>query len=206
MKGSKMKTKIILGLTFVVAILISCNGRSNKVSVIQNKRPETQSNSQLANTSDSNLQGTKTKNTGLMQEIVNSYLVLKNALAEDNSTDVSKAGFALLTAFKNFNRTTLIADQKKIFEEVAADAMENAEHIGMSGGNITHQREHFELLSKDIYDLIKSFGTGQTLYKEFCSMYNNGKGAFWISETKEIKNPYMGKSMPNCGTIEEELK
>lgn len=44
------------------------------------------------------------------------------------------------------------------------------------------------------------------MYKDFCPMYNNGKGAFWLSETKEIKNPYLGKAMPTCGTIQEELK
>ena len=37
-------------------------------------------------------------------------------------------------------------------------------------------------------------------------MYNNKKGAFWLSETKEIKNPYLGKAMPTCGTIKEEIK
>jgi hypothetical protein len=37
-------------------------------------------------------------------------------------------------------------------------------------------------------------------------MYNNGKGASWLSETKEVKNPYMGKSMPTCGTLKEEIK
>jgi len=40
----------------------------------------------------------------------------------------------------------------------------------------------------------------------FDQMYNKGKGAFWISETKEIKNPYMGKAMSNSGSIKEVLK
>ena len=89
----------------------------------------------------------------------------------------------------------LTAAQKKTYEDVEADAREHAEHIGANGGNIAHQREHFELLSKDIYDLVKAFGGGQVLYKDFDPMFNNGKGAFWLSETKEIKNPYMGKAM-----------
>ena len=87
-----------------------------------------------------------------------------------------------------------------------ADAMEHAEHIGANGGNIAHQREHFELFSKDIYDLIKVFGGGQILYRDFDPMFNNGKGAFWISETNEIKNPYIGKAMLTRGTIKEEIK
>ena len=44
------------------------------------------------------------------------------------------------------------------------------------------------------------------IYKDFCPMYNDNKGAIWLSESKEIKNPYFGKSMSTCGTVKEELK
>ena len=94
----------------------------------------------------------------------------------------------------------------KLYADVEEDAKEHAEHIGSNAGNIKHQREHFDMLSKDMYDLVKSFGTGQTLYHAFCPMYNDNKGAYWISETKEIKNPYFGKEMPTCGEVKEEIK
>jgi hypothetical protein len=141
-----------------------------------------------------------------LKEIVSSYLTMKNALSEDNSTATAKAGEILQTTFKSFDKSALTTDQKKIFEDVETDAIENAEHIAENGGNIAHQREHFELLSKDIYDLVKIFGAGQVLYKVYDSMFNSGKGAFWLSETKEIKNPYMGKAMLTSGSIKEEIK
>jgi len=31
------------------------------------------------------------------------------------------------------------------------------------------------------------------------------KGAYWISENREIQNPYFGDKMPKCGEIKEEL-
>jgi len=141
-----------------------------------------------------------------IKEIVISYLQLKNALADDNSAGAATAGKKLVTAFKSFDKTALNATQKKTYEEVESDAIENAEHIGANGGKIAHQREHFDLLSKDIYDLVKTFGAGQVLYKDLDSMFNNGKGAFWLSETREIKNPYMGKSMLTSGSVQEEIK
>ena len=146
------------------------------------------------------------KNPVSIKVIVSAYLQLKNAFTKDNTTEAATTGTKLEAAFKNFDKTSLTATQKKIFEDVEDDAREHAEHIGKNGGNIAHQREHFEMLSKDIYDLVKTFGGGQVLYKDFCPMYNNKKGAFWLSETKEIKNPYLGKSMPTCGTIKEEIK
>lgn len=141
-----------------------------------------------------------------MKEIVSSYLQLKNALADDNSAGAATSGKKLEEAIKIFDKSAMTEIQKKIFEDVEADAREHAEHIGANRGNIAHQREHFVLLSKDIYDLVKAFGGGQVLFWDFDSTYNKGKGAYWLSETQEIKNPYMGKAMLTNGSVKEEIK
>lgn len=91
----------------------------------------------------------------------------------------------------------------KGYMDIADDAMENAEHIGDNAGKIAHQREHLASLSKDMNDLIAMFGTPQLLYQQHCPMYNEGKGAIWISEIKEIKNPYYGEEMLTCGSVKK---
>ena len=123
-----------------------------------------------------------TQLTVSMAEIVKGYLSLKNALTADKTKDAATAATALEATFKSFNKTALTVEQKKTFEDVEDDAREHAEHIGSNGGNIAHQREHFDTLSKDIYALVKAFGAGQTLYQDFCPMYNDKKGAIWLSE------------------------
>jgi hypothetical protein len=138
--------------------------------------------------------------------IVNAYLEMKNALTEDNSASAATAGKRLADALKSFDKTSLTMDQKKVYNAIESDAIENADHISKNSGNIEHQRAHFEMLSKNIYDLIKGLGATQILYKDFDPMFNNGEGAFWISETKEIRNPYMGKSMLTSGSVKEEIK
>ena len=40
-------------------------------------------------------------------------------------------------------------EEKKSYDDIAADVKENAEHIADNIGNIAHQREHFAILSKD---------------------------------------------------------
>lgn len=149
---------------------------------------------------------TEATTTVSIKEIVSNYLQLKNAFTKDNTNDAATAGKALETTLKNFDKSALTAEQKKTFDDIESDAIEHAEHIGANAGKIAHQREHFDMLSKDVYDLVKAFGAGQTLYKDFCPMYNDNKGAIWLSETKEIKNPYYGKSMSTCGSMKEELK
>ena len=59
------------------------------------------------------------------------------------------------------------------------------------------------MLSKDKKSLVM---VDKPCTKMFCPMANDGKGAIWISEPQDIKNPYLGKAMPTCGTIKEEMK
>lgn len=137
--------------------------------------------------------------------ILEAYLKLKNALSADNGKNAATAGNELAKAFAGFDQTRLTASQRKIYAEIVDDAKEHARHIGVNADNIPHQREHFGLLSKDIYDMIKLLGAGREIYVDNCPMYNKGKGAIWISEVKDIKNPYFGKAMSTCGEIRETL-
>jgi hypothetical protein len=199
-----MMKNIIFGLTIAATTLAFCN--SNKSTESQDRSKDSQTILLTVNTSETISSPVVTLNTVSLKEIVSAYLQMKNALCEDKSTDAATAGKKLKAALNNIDKSTLTAAQKKTYEDIEADASEHAEHIGTNGGNIAHQREHFEMLSKDIYDLVKTFGGGQVLYKDFDPMFNNGKGAFWISETKEIKNPYMGKAMLTSGSVLEEIK
>jgi hypothetical protein len=136
--------------------------------------------------------------------IIKDYLALKNALVADNGKSAADAGRKLLATLKAVDMKTIPSGKHQEYMDIAADAMENAEHIGDNAGKIAHQREHLASLSKDMNDLIAMFGTPQPLYQQHCPMYNEGKGAIWISEIKEIKNPYYGGQMLTCGSVKKE--
>lgn len=194
---------IIIGLAIATVSFTACNSNDQK-SANDHVGMHTDSTTMHQHTDTTSA----TANAGVsIKKILTGYLQLKNALTTDNSKGAAAAGTALEATFKNYNKTVLSAEQKKLFEDIEADAREHAEHIGANAGNLAHQRVHFEMLSKDMVDLLKAFGSsGQIVYKDFCPMYNDNKGAFWISETKDIKNPYLGKAMPTCGTMKEEIK
>ena len=138
--------------------------------------------------------------------IVTEYLNLKNALTRDDDKNAALAGNSLVKALVLVDKSSMPTEQAKVFADLSDDAKEHAEHIGSNAGNIKHQREHFETLSGEIYDLVKAGNnTGQKLYYDNCRMYNDGKGGNWISETKQIQNPYLGKDMLTCGVVKEEL-
>jgi len=200
----KIMKNILFGLAASTIFIAACNNGTN--SSTQAKSADSTPAQAVTEPGTKEPGVTASTKATPVKEIVSSYLELKNAFANDNDKDAAAAGSSMVQAFSKFDKASLTPDQSKVYTDIEDDAKEHAEHIGKNAGNIKHQREHFEMLSKDIYQLVKTFGSGQVLYYDHCPMYNNNKGADWISETKEIKNPYLGKSMPNCGVIKEEIK
>ena len=190
---------IIIGFSIVATSFTACNSNDNSSKETAAKSNDTAK----VNTHEENT----TNNAASVDKVVDAYIQLKNSLTTENGNDAASAGKQLSEAMQKVDERSFNTDQKKIYDDVKDDIKEHAEHISANGRNIAHQREHFDLLSKDMADLVKTLGTsGQTLYKDFCPMYNNKKGAYWLSETKEIKNPYLGKAMPACGVMKEEIK
>ncbi len=69
------------------------------------------------------------------------------------------------------------------------------------------QREAFSTLSDNLYKSIKAFGLGgKEAYYEFCPMAFNNEGAYWLSDSEKIRNPYFGDKMLNCGIVKERLR
>lgn len=134
---------------------------------------------------------------------ISSYLALKNALAADDSKGAAAAAKSVANAL-----TAIVAESagkmaKNEFDELKQDMLEHATHITSNANDIKHQREHFQGLSDGMYELVKASGTSQTLYKDYCPMLKVN----WLSETKEIKNPYYGgkSDMATCGEVKETL-
>jgi len=143
------------------------------------------------------------KASGSIKAIIGHYLHVKNALVGDNADEAASGAKAMTDALTKIDKSLFTPEQKKAYDETEDDLREYAEHIGKS--KLDHQREHFVMMSEDVHSLVKAFGGGQELYYDHCPMANNGKGAMWISEMKEIKNPYLGAKMPTCGTVEERI-
>jgi Cu(I)/Ag(I) efflux system membrane fusion protein len=71
--------------------------------------------------------------------------------------------------------------------------------------NIKEQRKHFSPYNDALYNSIKAFGIGEETYFQHCPMALNNEGASWLSNSKEIRNPYYGDKMLKCGVIKETL-
>lgn len=75
-----------------------------------------------------------------------------------------------------------------------------------ASGNIADQRKHFSDFSDALYKSVKTFGiAGEKAYFQHCPMALNNSGAFWLSDSKEIRNPYFGSKMLTCGSVKETI-
>jgi hypothetical protein len=119
-----------------------------------------------------------------INNVLKSYLDIKNALVTDN------------------NKAANDAKQKTEWAKYAEKLRFDGEHIGESTA-IAHQREHFGSLSGNMYAVLKAFPANDVLlYKQYCPMEKKS----WLSESAAIKNPYYGKKMLTCGVTKETLK
>lgn len=139
--------------------------------------------------------------TTKVDQILTSYLNLKDALTKDDEQAAAKAGKNLYASFDAFDNSSYTAEQQETLTDIINDAKEQAEHIGKS--EIPHQREHFKTLSKDLIDLIAITGSPVKLYEQLCPMYK--KGSAWLSTEKNIVNPYYGSKMLTCGIVKKEI-
>ena len=201
--------KVIISISIGIMILaVGCGQNTNKTESIEENGSENahnhgdhdQGNSEKSE--EREFEATNVKNAST-SEIIDAYLKIKNALVADNDDGAAKGATALLGAFSNFDMTELTESQHEEYMEIVEDAKEHSEHIMKSP--IDHQREHFEVLSIDINDLVALIGTDKTLYEDFCPMANDGKGAIWFSETKEIENPFFGSKMLKCGKVQSQI-
>ncbi len=198
---------ILIGIAIAATTLAACNNGNNKNTDATQKAASKDTSMTTQPSAMHDTTATQTAAAFPAKEIIAGYLQLKNALAKDNGKDAAAAGNTIATTLVKVDMKSLSEAQMKNYMDIAGDLKENAEHIGANADKLEHQREHFIMLSKDMADLIKTFGNGgQTLYKDFCPMANDGKGAIWISEVKEIQNPYLGSKMPDCGSVKETIK
>ncbi len=186
-------------ISLVTLTAISCKNDKNEKDIepVSNEMGlENEYNQEASDEMTANNSGINVANA-----IINNYLEIKNALVEDNLEAAAKAGGNLIGNFDDFDKAPYSLEEREELTDIIEDAKEHAKHISESP--IAHQREHFDILSKDVIDLIAITGTDKKLYQDFCPMFNDNKGAQWLSASEEIRNPYFGSKMIDCGKVEK---
>lgn len=133
--------------------------------------------------------------------VVAQYFKLKNALVNDQTAPAKSAANDLVQLLAKLQSNSLKGSEKSAWETLSKKFNDAAGKL-KSAKDIAELRKHFEQLSAEVIFLTETYGINQELvYKDYCPMAFNNKGAYWLSETKEITNPYFGASMLACGEV-----
>lgn len=157
------------------------------------------------NHANHNHEATQKQEANQLKVVLDSYFEVKDALIKtDGNTSAAKAK-NLSSVINAVKMETLKTEEHAVFMKVMKNLISDAEQISKTK-DISQQREFFSTLSSNMYQLIKATKPETPVYYQHCPMYNDGKGANWLSKENAIKNPYYGSQMLTCGKTVETLK
>lgn len=73
--------------------------------------------------------------------------------------------------------------------------------------SLEKQRVLFTSLSNDLISMFKKaeISSGK-MFVQYCPMANENEGGYWLSSEENIRNPYFGDQMLECGEVKETIE
>jgi hypothetical protein len=180
-----MKNIFLVFFAFASLAILSCkdNTKQNEpeVETIDNTAPK------VYEIAEANVEFNDPK----VESIFEQYLQVEAALVNTDANQTATEAAKLETLLKEINTD---------------EATQNAVSAMATSEDIKVQRKNFEALSGGVETMLIGSLKSGTLYKQYCPMAFNNKGASWISSSKDILNPYFGDKMLKCGRVDAEIK
>lgn len=186
-----MKTRAIF---LIVLVVLSCKGNpeadvktapTHSEPVAKEETPQKDLN-KTSSTSE------VTFNDQTYNTLYDTYLDVKGALVNTNGKVAQEKAVALSQAVE---KVTDISDTTR-----------EAIKTMISESDVKKQRAAFEIVSQDLEVVLSKNVASGTIYKQYCPMAFNGKGAYWLSDSKEVRNPYFGDQMLTCGVVDSKIE
>jgi Cu(I)/Ag(I) efflux system membrane fusion protein len=146
--------------------------------------------------------------TTRLMNVVSKYYGLKNALVATKEDQTNAAATQLATEADSFSSFVQSDPANKAALKPYLDTIITQSRLitTIKDESCEKQRIAFETVSSAIYNMLKNVDLKNGgVYHQYCPMAFNDKGAFWISDESEIKNPYFGKQMLECGETTDSL-
>ena len=138
-----------------------------------------------------------------LKDVFNHYLKLKDGLVKDDFKTAKQSSKDLVENLKKVDME-LISDKNTHMKWMVLENKIKLEANNIfKAKTIEKQRAYFKQLSLYVTNAIQIFGVNQTVYRQFCPMVNDNQGAYWLSLTKDIYNPYFGDAMLTCGSTKQ---
>ena len=130
-----------------------------------------------------------------LKAVTSAYLSVSKALADDKPEDAIKAAPALastLSSLPEGDETTALKQAVSAFQKEK---------------DVKAMRRAFKPISDSLIHLIRQHGLDHigNVYVIHCPMALKGQGADWLSDDPQVRNPYFGDMMYDCGSVTDAL-
>ncbi len=141
-----------------------------------------------------------------LEGVFQSYLKIQEALASDSLQDAQARSPELLKALGRVDMAVLEDEAHMAWMGYLA-AIRGSTELVQEARNLEQARLGFQPLSQAIIELTQSFQAkpGDNAVEAFCPMAFDNKGASWLQLGTDIRNPYFGSKMLQCGEVRSAL-
>ncbi len=142
-------------------------------------------------------------------EVLQSYYGLKNALTEDNASAADTYARQMMAGISAF---PLSSGGDSLLSSALQPLLVRIDSavrmiVSVKDESCEYKRIAFKQVSDNMLLLVQTTGLKHIIiYKQYCPMAFNDQGACWLSKDPEIKNPYFGRKMLECGEVSDILQ
>lgn len=180
-----------------ILLLAACGGNDEKATVAEVPQAPL---GQSANSDTFNL---------VFGQMMEGYFQLKDNFIAEKDTLITNQTQQLIVAVA---ATAGVLDELKADSSIVSTARTYTTSISSElkavymEKDIEERRKSFQMVSEQLYDLIRTVKYDRAVvYHQYCPMAFNDAGAFWLSNSSDIRNPYLPKKMLICGEVKDSI-
>lgn len=150
-----------------------------------------------------------------LDDVITSYFGVKFALVDADSSRADSMAVLLKKTCDSANVPAGAADSSavKSMRSLLGDLSSECAAF-TNEGSLEARRRSFNMMGEHLYPLLQAAGYNKgQVYRQVCPMaFNDNEKAGWLSDSREIVNPYLGRRHPkysagmlHCGELEDSL-
>jgi Protein of unknown function (DUF3347) len=164
-----------------------------------------------AETSIATTQSAKSLNSeGFNQQFkttLDEYYMLKDQFVAENDSAIATSSRKLKILVDSLSLEGISGDS--VIKATAKTYINgiSSELLGLLGEKDREEkRKAFQMVGEQFYDLIRTVQYDkEVVYHQYCPMAFNDQGATWLSNSSDIRNPYLPKKMLTCGEVKDSI-
>ena len=139
--------------------------------------------------------------------VVNAYLDIEEALMSNNAEAAKSNAKELVDVLKRHEQENMdLKPQVKEFYTSATNVIRSGARNILEASEMWEIRSAFSAMGPSAYKLAKGADMSNTsLYYHYCPEAFDNRGAYWLSRSKEIRNPFSSEELKNCGNTVAKL-